>query len=46
MTSKAVDGVRIKDGKVLRVRRYAAGQRKRIEAQAARLEKAWKAKSK
>jgi hypothetical protein len=46
MTSKPVGGIRVKAGKVLRVRKYAAGQRKRIEGQAARLEKQWKAKSK
>lgn len=46
MTSKTVCGIRVKDGKVLRVRKYPAGQRKRIEGQAAKLEKQWKAKSK
>jgi len=46
MTSKSVQGIRVKDGKVLRVRKYAAGQRKRIEGQASKLEKQWRAKSK
>jgi hypothetical protein len=46
MTSKPIPGIKVKDGKVLRVRRYPAGQRKRIEGQAARLEKQWRAKSK
>ena len=46
MTSKPVLGIKVKDGKVIRVRRYPAGQRKRIEGQAAHLEKQWKAKSK
>jgi len=46
MTSKTVPGIKVRDGKVVRVKRYPAGQRKRIEGQAARLEKQWKAKSK
>lgn len=46
MTSKPVGGIRVKAGKVLRVRKYAAGQRKRIEGQASKLEKQWRAKSK
>ena len=46
MTSKTVPGIKVRDGKVVRVKRYPAGQRKRIEGQAAHLEKQWKAKSK
>jgi len=46
MTSKPVGGIRVKAGKVLRVRKYAAGQRTRIEGQASRLEKQRQAKSK
>jgi len=46
MTSKPVLGIKVKDGKVIRVRRYPAGQRKRIEGQASKLEKQWRAKSK
>jgi hypothetical protein len=43
MSSKPVTGIKIKDGKLVRVRPFMAGAKNR---KAARLEKAWKGKGK